>query len=576
MMWALKDLARFESERDAMSALSSEADWLTVIRWHVSDGLCLCVDADLQIGNAVRKVTLKYPEMFPHAPPSVLPRESEGRWSSHQYGPMGELCLSYRPDNWLSTVTGADMLASAYELLSTESGTSAQGSRGNVVLSAHRTTLGQRIRNETWRFMVTIATQDALRALSSIEVGTARLRSTGGTIVGWLTTVGVDAAPISEASFPTEVLPTPPEMPATIVPVEDAGPKLVDALCNDARTLRALLLGDRAPEDEPKEEVLVLVTPTHIRAIYLWLEDGHNSAWELAVLSASDAQRRQDTEAGALAEQKVALIGCGSLGSKVAAMLARAGIRSFILIDDDVFLPENLVRHELTWESVGAHKVDALARHLKLLGATDVTVRRQQLGGQESSGTLANVLKVLGQSTLIVDASANDLAFGYVAAVAKQTQKPVVWGKIFGGGFGGEIARVRPGIEPAADVARYRISQWCDARDVAPPVSVANRYESGDAEAPMIAYDADVTAIAAQVARMAIDTALARVPSAFESSAYLIGLRKEWIFTAAFDTWPIDLGEPVRHVEQGPLTDEQRREAAAELAEIIKLSYGLS
>ncbi|WP_343674922.1 ThiF family adenylyltransferase [Paraburkholderia heleia] len=520
MMWALTDLARFEREQAAISTLSTSEDWLDAIRWYISDGR-LFVDADLHVGNQVRKVTLMYPEMFPHAPPSVVPRESEGRWSPHQYGPNGELCLAYRPDNWVSTVTGADMLASAYELLATESGVvTAEDARGNVVPSAHRTTLGQQLRRETWRFMLTATTRDAVQALDTAVSGTVKFRSTGKNVVGWLTGLDIEGASIEESGFPMDALSMWPDIRATILPVENAGPKLHDG-GDDAQAIRAAVLGDVGPEDAPKDELLIFVTPTKLRAIYLWIEAGRNAAFEIPVIQLEKSQPRQDSEAARLIEQRIAVIGCGSLGSKVASMLARAGVRRFLLVDDDVFLPDNIVRNELNWESVGAHKVEALAQHLKLLGATNVNVLRQQLGGQESSGTLADVMSILSGCSLIVDASANDYAFSYVATVAKQAKIPVVWGKIFGGGFGGEIARVRPGIEPSADVARYLISQWCETRDVTPPLSVTNRYESGEPDTPMIAYDADVAVIAAHVARLAIDTALLRTPSAFESSAYL-------------------------------------------------------
>lgn len=44
-------------------------------------------------------------------------------------------------------------------------------------------------------------------------------------------------------------------------------------------------------------------------------------------------------------EEKVAIIGVGSLGSYVADEIAHAGFRNMILVDDDVFLPENVFRH---------------------------------------------------------------------------------------------------------------------------------------------------------------------------------------------------------------------------------------
>ncbi len=33
--------------------------------------------------------------------------------------------------------------------------------------------------------------------------------------------------------------------------------------------------------------------------------------------------------------------------------LARSGVANLLLVDDDLFLPDNLVRHDLDWRDVG-------------------------------------------------------------------------------------------------------------------------------------------------------------------------------------------------------------------------------
>jgi hypothetical protein len=48
----------------------------------------------------------------------------------------------------------------------------------------------------------------------------------------------------------------------------------------------------------------------------------------------------------------------------------------------------------------------------------------------------------------------------------------------------------------------------------------------------MIADDADVSVISAHLARMSLDTLRPFEESDYPYSAYLIGLRKEWIFQA--------------------------------------------
>ncbi|MCT4372027.1 ThiF family adenylyltransferase [Yangia mangrovi] len=40
-----------------------------------------------------------------------------------------------------------------------------------------------------------------------------------------------------------------------------------------------------------------------------------------------------------LADKSVGIVGCGSVGSKVAASLCRTGVGKFLLIDEDIFFP---------------------------------------------------------------------------------------------------------------------------------------------------------------------------------------------------------------------------------------------
>ena len=62
---------------------------------------------------------------------------------------------------------------------------------------------------------------------------------------------------------------------------------------------------------------------------------------------------------------RIAVFGCGALGSKVIMHLARSGQTSFSLIDPDQISPHNLVRHTLFGEDEGENKAVALAERIK-------------------------------------------------------------------------------------------------------------------------------------------------------------------------------------------------------------------
>mgnify|MGYP003592196892 FL=1 len=65
-----------------------------------------------------------------------------------------------------------------------------------------------------------------------------------------------------------------------------------------------------------------------------------------------------------------------------------------------------------------------------------------------------------------------------------------------------------------------------------------------DDQPSMVADDADVSVVAAHLARLALDALLAAEESDYPFSAYVIGLRAEWIFTGPFQTFPILLKAP--------------------------------
>ena len=64
----------------------------------------------------------------------------------------------------------------------------------------------------------------------------------------------------------------------------------------------------------------------------------------------------------------VAMLGCGSVGSKMALHLARSGASITIVSDQDLLLPHNLARHALTYCGPPRSKADALADELVHLG----------------------------------------------------------------------------------------------------------------------------------------------------------------------------------------------------------------
>jgi hypothetical protein len=103
-------------------------------------------------------------------------------------------------------------------------------------------------------------------------------------------------------------------------------------------------------------------------------------------------------------------------------------------------------------------------------------------------------MESFGMYDVIIDATAEASVINYLCAAVEVFKKPMVWAEVFGGGFGGMIARHWPSIEPGPASMRLAIENWC-AEKGKPMPKPAQRY-GGEPHSPAIADDADVTVIA--------------------------------------------------------------------------------
>jgi molybdopterin/thiamine biosynthesis adenylyltransferase len=558
MIWYIENHQRFKREREALEALAARVEWLTPLRWRVDNTLRVVWDADISVPAGNRPVSLIYPNHFPFSPPLMIPRGDTTRWSQHQYGPGGELCLEYGPDNWHQDISGAEMIESAQRLLlgeEPEPGVVAE------VASRHETTIGQDFRGNRSRFLITRALKEELQNLPEATMALASsavIYRHNESIVHVIASVTLpdgrswkgEVPDVTKLGFAQDIAlfgwPSDRAFPPT----------------NSLKAFRAAIaeLGLTLPG----LSYAMVVSGESVRVFFLNADDDTLS--EVAVIPAMPFMPRLDTDHEALAGRRVAIVGCGSLGSKIAVTLARSGVGGFLLVDDDLFLPDNLVRHDLDWRDVGAHKAQSVARRIELVNPTvSCSIRRMRLGGQEASGAIETLIKRLSENDLMIDATADASVFNYLCAAAAVSKTPLVWAEIFGGGFGGLIARYRPSSEPDPASMRRAIENWCaDQGKVLP--RPAHRY-GGELDAPAIADDADVTVMASHAARMAIDLLIPRDPSIFPHSVYMVGLAEGWIFGQPFDTRPIDVGPPLPE----PETVEDLEEAEAEFEFVKKL-----
>lgn len=539
---------------------------MTVATPRMMKGLQFAIDFDIVVNGEALPFTLTYPAFFPETPPSVLPRDGR-HYSSHQWGHGGEFCLEYRTDNWDPAVTGAMMIESTYRLLSGEQPALDQRA---VVLSAHQASLGQQLRSASCRAFLTRGLRDYIAALEPRYSYPCNIVETHGprrTWTAYVTSIGPVSAPVwREDSIPPGdsqggpgLLVRLPSLDGVVVSEQEHLDCIVTATA---------IQGQAPTDDNATSRFTVLADGTGAQFYFSFFHDGTWKVLRYRTIDVSNeiGTRLPDSYA-AIAGNKVGIVGCGSLGSKIAASLARSGVRQFVLVDDDILKPGNLARNELGAESLGAHKVDALEERLRAV-APNVTadVWRVDLGGQESSGSTATILDALAGCNLLIDATADPQAFNFVASVARRARSPMIWAEVYAGGIGGFVARLRPGIEPPPHAARRQYLAWCRSQGI-PWHGQGDDYDARhDDEPPLIADDADVAVIAAHTSRMAVDVLVRCEASIFPHPAYVIGLAADWVFDEPFDTRPVDFSAEGEW--QLPVSGEQ---AGAALEYVVSL-----
>lgn len=376
MNWWADQPKRAQLERNAVGNLAEREAWLLNVDWRFAGNLRLAVDFDLQIGERTIPLTLVYPDFFPDAAPSVLARNQE-LLSRHQYGSAGELCLEHRPDNWSPDKTGAMMIESAHRLLSSEEET------GKPAPAEHRTTQAQRSRYSKLRFLFSRETLAGLSLVPEGQVASAEIQEqdAAGFYVAQLSHIGSADAPLWEE--PRKRGGKVRTLPAIVVRIpQGSGRK-----CKDFDDLKALLWshGFSALSTELTNASdwsgVILFDGLRLFVPMVFGEAGSRTLIDYDAIFAEQDGVRLDAEYERLKEAKVAIVGCGSVGSKVAVQLARSGVGTFVLVDGDVLASGNLVRNELDWRSVGIHKAPALAARVKEVNAEcSATARTTVLG----------------------------------------------------------------------------------------------------------------------------------------------------------------------------------------------------
>jgi molybdopterin/thiamine biosynthesis adenylyltransferase len=538
MNWWLLHPIRAQSEKAAIGELALSVGWLNDVRWKFAGDLRLSVSFSIHYADTSVQLVMEYPALFPDLPPQVKPAQKQVL-SGHQYGSGGELCLEWRTDNWHPEITGAMMIESAHRLLAGEA--PIRGDR-QIVPNAHQTSLGQDVRASSVRFVLPHETKVALHAAAPGTIFPLRIAELkrADRWVAQIELLGTETTAVASAMFPPEWR----RCTGSFFRLQD-GATIPRALAELVALIRAA--GDETLActiDTGCGEYPVLLSngnKVELHVAATWSDDRKLLAYT-TVLAPPQQQRLPDRDAS-IAAAKIGVVGCGSIGSKVAISLARVGAATFILVDGDIFFEANLVRNALDRRAIGLHKTDAVqAAIAEVNPQAEVINYRVSLGAQESSTFMEAAITALNGCDVLIDATGDPAGFNILGGIAQRAEKPLLFAEVYGGGIGGLVCRLRPHKEPIPLAARDQIEAWCKSKGVPAPKSQTSGYAANDQNgAPLIADDTAVSVIAAHLTAMTIDTIATADESRFPFPAYMVGLDHGWIFSVPFETFPIEL-----------------------------------
>jgi hypothetical protein len=164
------------------------------------------------------------------------------------------------------------------------------------------------------------------------------------------------------------------------------------------------------------------------------------SGWGAQPLTLGERALRTPDLVG-LEGAKIVLVGAGSLGSKVAIELAKAGCGAIVLIDHDLYEAGNAVRHELPPIHAGEGKAEATAHVLELLNPfCTVTPLATQIG---IGAPPSEVLEAIARADLVVETTGERALTRLCERWCRITAVPLLSASLTRGSRGGDMVLLR-------------------------------------------------------------------------------------------------------------------------------------
>lgn len=146
---------------------------------------------------------------------------------------------------------------------------------------------------------------------------------------------------------------------------------------------------------------------------------------------------RAGPDAAMLKGCRAVLFGAGALGGYVATSLAQSGAEHLEVVDNDILLPENVVRHIAGYPLAGIAKTAAV----KMIAGSHSPASNIEVHNQYVTTPL-QVRERVRDADIVVDAAGSHNLTDALAMVTKEMKKPLISGGLYRGGFIGRVQRL--------------------------------------------------------------------------------------------------------------------------------------
>lgn len=146
-------------------------------------------------------------------------------------------------------------------------------------------------------------------------------------------------------------------------------------------------------------------------------------------------------EVNILADKRVVIVGLGSFGSQIAIELAKSGVGSFVLYDNDRIELHNLARHTATVKDLGRLKTDVIEEAIKGKNPY-ATVEKYSVDINDH----LEMLKIeIAKGNIVICATDNNKSRFNISTILVEEQKIGIFGRAVTRAEGGDVFVQRPG-----------------------------------------------------------------------------------------------------------------------------------